>query len=105
MFTLSKLLKEKKALLLGIFFAVFSYSLHAQVTFRNTAAINMRDGEVTPILSNPYPSPIEVSGLSGIVTSVSVTLFEFSHTFPDAVDILLVAPDGKNTIILSDVGG
>lgn len=55
--------------------------------------------------ANPYPSIINVSGRTGVVTKVTVTLNGFSHTFPDDVDIMLIAPNGTNAIILSDVGG
>jgi hypothetical protein len=55
--------------------------------------------------ASPYPSTITVAGLSGTVTKVTVTLTNFSHTFPDDVDILLVGPTGANAIIMSDVGG
>jgi subtilisin-like proprotein convertase family protein len=55
--------------------------------------------------ATPYPSPLSVSGLSGTVSNLTVTLNSFSHAFPDDVDILLVAPGGQNAIIMSDVGG
>ncbi len=54
--------------------------------------------------ASPYPSVINVSGQTGVVTKVTVTLTGFSHTFPDDVDILLVAPNGTSAIIMSDVG-
>ena len=55
--------------------------------------------------SSPYPSPLTISGATGVVSSVSVTLNSLSHTFPDDIDILLVAPNGQNLLIMSDVGG
>ena len=55
--------------------------------------------------ASPYPSTIPVSGLTGTITNVTVTLNNFGHTFPDDVDILLVGPFGQNAIIFSDVGG
>jgi subtilisin-like proprotein convertase family protein len=54
--------------------------------------------------SLPYPSSINVSGLAGVTTKVTVTLNGFTHTFPDDVDILLVSPTGQTATILSDVG-
>lgn len=56
-------------------------------------------------VANQYPSTVNVSGRTGVVTKVTVALNGFSHTFPDDVDIMLVAPNGANAIILSDVGG
>jgi hypothetical protein len=70
-------------------------------TFTNANTINI-PGLGT---ASPYPSPIVVSGLAGTVGKVTVTLHNFSHGFPDDVDVLLVAPDGTNAIIMSDMGG
>lgn len=56
-------------------------------------------------IANPYPSTITVSGRTGVVTKVTVTLTNFSHSYPDDVDIMLVAPNGASAIIISDVGG
>ena len=67
----------------------------------NPSSITINPGGV----ASPYPSSISISGVSGTVASVSVTLNNLSHTFPDDVDILLVGPAGQNAIILSDVGG
>ena len=53
----------------------------------------------------PYPSSIEVSGLTGQVSNVRVTLFGVSHAFPDDIDVLLVAPDGRGVVLMSDAGG
>ncbi|HVE57257.1 MAG TPA: FG-GAP-like repeat-containing protein [Pyrinomonadaceae bacterium] len=55
--------------------------------------------------ANPYPSDIQLAGLTGLVTGVTVNLENFSHTSPDDVDILLVAPNGRKIVLMSDVGG
>ncbi len=65
--------------------------------------------------AGPYPSNIDVSGLSGTVTDVNVILHGFDcsgagplegqQAFPEDIDILLVGPSGANAVILSDVGG
>src|ERR1044071_2363174 len=55
--------------------------------------------------ATPYPSNITVSGQTGVITSMTVTLNNFAHAFPDDVDILLVGPGGQNAVIMSDVGG
>jgi Chitobiase/beta-hexosaminidase C-terminal domain len=52
----------------------------------------------------PYPSVIDISGLGGIVTNVAVTLWGITHTWAADLDFLLVGPNGKGTIILSDAG-
>ncbi|GFE68386.1 hypothetical protein [Chroococcus sp. FPU101] len=55
--------------------------------------------------ASPYPSTIFVSGMTGGITKVTVTLFGINHTFPDDIDVLLVGPSGQRTLLMSDVGG
>jgi subtilisin-like proprotein convertase family protein len=62
-------------------------------------------GTGTGAPSNPYPSNINISGISGTVTKVTATLHGFNHTFPGDVDILMVSPSGQKVILMSDVGG
>ncbi len=52
-----------------------------------------------------YPSAIAVSGLVGSVLKVTVSLQGLSHAGPDDLDILLVAPNGQNVLLMSDSGG
>jgi subtilisin-like proprotein convertase family protein len=67
-------------------------------TFSNTASITINNsGPATP-----YPSTINVSGMEGTISKVTVTLDGFSHTWPSDVDVMLVAPNGTNTILMSD---
>lgn len=62
-------------------------------------------GNGSPAPSSPYPSTVAVpSGMAPLV-AVKVNLFGFSHPSPRDVDILLVAPNGQQTILMSDVGG
>ncbi|WP_420111075.1 Ig-like domain repeat protein [Pseudactinotalea sp.] len=76
-------------------------------TFSNTASITIGSptevGEVQP--AAPYPSAIEVSGMTGAITEVSVTLHGLTHLFVNDMDVLLVAPSGANLVLMSDVGG
>lgn len=72
------------------------FSNAAAITIPSTGAI----GSATP-----YPSPITVSGLSGTIVDVNVTLTGYSHTFPDDVDVLLVGPLGQNVVLEADAGG
>jgi uncharacterized repeat protein (TIGR01451 family)/uncharacterized delta-60 repeat protein len=53
----------------------------------------------------PYPSSISITGATGFVSKVSLTLSNYSHSFPDDVDMLLVGPNGQGVVVLSDVGG
>jgi len=68
----------------------------------NPAAITIPDaGNATP-----YPSAINVSGLGGTVSNVTVTLRNLTHTWPADVDVLLVGPGGQKVLLMSDtVGG
>ncbi|MEO8042121.1 MAG: VCBS repeat-containing protein [Acidobacteriota bacterium] len=74
------------------------------VVFTNPASITVNDAAAIG-MGNPYPAPIAVSGLTGTVTNVTISLNTLNHTFPDDWDVLLVAPGGENLIVMSDVGG
>jgi subtilisin-like proprotein convertase family protein len=50
-----------------------------------------------------YPATVEVAGASGSVTDVDVHLDDFSHEYPEDVDLLLVGPQGQQATLLSDV--
>lgn len=52
----------------------------------------------------PYPSERNASGFNhGVILDVNLTLKNFSHTFPDDVDVML-SHRGKNRLVMSDVG-
>jgi hypothetical protein len=56
--------------------------------------------------ASPYPTTVVVSGLTGqVITDLNVTIKNLSHTQVQDVDILLVAPDGTNIVLMSDNGG
>jgi subtilisin-like proprotein convertase family protein len=84
-------------------------------TFSNSGAITINDSSAdcldtpgepspAPAAATPYPSQITVSGLTGTVTDVNVTVTGLSHTFPDDVGVLLVGPAGQSTILMADTG-
>jgi len=78
----------------------------SSVSLTNATAISIAaDVNPNPEALSPYPSNITVAGLTGTVNSVSVTINNFSHTFPDDIDMLLVSPDGRAFHFWSDVGG
>jgi hypothetical protein len=54
--------------------------------------------------AKPYPASIELQGVNGPITRVTVTLHEYWHQRPEDVDILLVGPGGEEFLILSDLG-
>lgn len=68
--------------------------------FTNAAAINIPDDGATGITST-----IAVSGMVGPISSVSVTLNNYTTPRPQQVDFLLVGPGGQKFILVSDVGG
>ena len=80
--------------------------LHATTTrrFENTETrLGFIDGVGTVATS----STIEVSGLTGAVVDVDVNLIGISHG-PDHsqdMDVLLIGPEGRTALILSDVAG
>lgn len=53
----------------------------------------------------PYPSSAAVSGLSGTITDVNVTITGFTHSWARDVDVLLVGPAGQSVVLISDCGG
>ncbi len=69
--------------------------------FSNPASITINDDAA----ATPYPSSINVAGLTGNVVDVNVTIEDFNHTFPDDVAIVLVGPSGANTLLTANNGG
>lgn len=53
----------------------------------------------------PYPSSIQVTGVSGIVTNLTVTLPSLSHFAPVNLRLLLVGPNGQAVMLMSGAGG
>ncbi|MGE0128799.1 MAG: Ig-like domain repeat protein [Blastocatellales bacterium] len=74
-------------------------------TFCNTGAITISDTALPPTAATPYPSKIFVSGIPGLITKVTLSLENLTHTNPDDVDILLVGPGGQKFVVMSDAGG
>lgn len=73
----------------------------APVDFANSAYLALNDAG-TP--TSPYGSTIPVTGMTGVISHLSVTLSGFSSNLPNGVDVLLVDPMGKGVILMSDVG-
>lgn len=52
-----------------------------------------------------YPAEIKVGGLPrGKIEKVTITIRDFFHGEPGKVDMMLVAPNGRGAIFMSDVG-
>ncbi len=80
----------------------------AQTTFSNAASIGLED----PAVSTPpvaaaatlYPSPITVSGLTGTISNITVTLSGLSYQYSEDVGALLVGPTGSALSLFTAVG-
>lgn len=80
-------------------FAAIASPAFAGTTFTNTAPIAVVDGGETS-------SMINVTGLSGNVTNMTVTLSGLSHTYPDDLVFgLLNENTGVGLVLMSGVGG
>jgi subtilisin-like proprotein convertase family protein len=77
----------------------------AATSFSNPNVITINDVTTAITPATPYPSTIDVTGLTGVVTNIKVTLTGLSHTSPADLDILLVNPNGANIKLMSDAGG
>ena len=71
----------------------------ATLTYTNTTPTGLFDNTfVTSI--------INISGLNGqLITGVSMTVLGLEHNWLRDLDILLVAPDGRNLMVMSDMMG
>ena len=75
-------------------------------TFANGGAIAIPgNGSASSGPAGPYPSAIQVSGFKKArIRDVNLTLRGFTHEFPRDVDFFLVAPNGRNAVVMSDAG-
>lgn len=55
--------------------------------------------------ASPYPLTRQVSALDGTIASVDVHLFGLTHTYPDDLDVVLVGPNGRAVMLMSDACG
>jgi hypothetical protein len=60
-------------------------------------------GEVGP--AAPYPSSLAISGLSGTVTNVRVTIIGYTSSSPQDTDIVITGPNGQKVMLMSDACG
>ena len=78
-------------------------------TFSNPAPITVpaagNAGANAP--AAPYPSEIAVTGLTGTVTDVNVTLNDYSHEFSGDTHVVLVPPGstGQTILLMAGAGG
>ncbi len=86
---------------------VLGATVNSTQTFSNPAPILIPAGApgITTGPAAPYPSTINVAGVTDTVSKVTVTLKNMNHTFPDDIDVLLVGPGGQKLLLMSDAGG
>jgi uncharacterized delta-60 repeat protein/uncharacterized repeat protein (TIGR01451 family) len=87
--------------------ALFNFTLGQSANrFASPSAILINDSPHygTPGTATPYPAVINVSGLAGLVSKVTVTLTNLNHTWPNDIDILLVSPTGQNSYLMAKCG-
>lgn len=75
-------------------------------SYTNSTRIEIRDGTADgqPVAATNYPANISVSGIAGAVSKVTATLRNMNHGYPEDIDILLVSPELRNVMLMSDVG-
>ena len=77
----------------------------ASFNFFNPEGLGPSGGAGTIGPATSFPSSTLVSGLSGSVTKVTVTLLRFGAGRPDDVDALLISPEGEQVVLMSDACG
>jgi len=88
----------------GLFLGPVSFDFvlgRQNIPFQNANPITINDNTT----ATPYPATLTISGVSGPVNRLTVTLHGLSHNFPDDIDILLVGPNGARVMLMSDAGG
>ncbi|NDJ61241.1 MAG: hypothetical protein GYB67_08960 [Chloroflexi bacterium] len=53
----------------------------------------------------PYPSTVNVQNQFGLIQDVNLQLNGLTHSFPDDIEMLLVAPNGRDAIVMADACG
>lgn len=89
----------------GAVYLTINPAANPSAQFCNSLPIEISALGGTAGKADPYPSNISVSGMSGVISNVSVTLNNFQHDVAEEVDILLVSPTGQKFILVSDIGG
>jgi uncharacterized protein YegP (UPF0339 family) len=85
----------------------FAFDLGLQVPSGLSTTLANNASVLVPVggPASPYPSTIDVSGMTGRVSRVRVGLHGVNHGYPDDIDVLLVAPGGQGAVLMSDAGG
>ena len=87
-----------------------SSNTSTSASFCNTSTLTIENNANGPTDGSPYPFQITASGMSGAISSVSVTLNGYtsaSGTPPEDAALMLVSPDGNHALTFfgGDCGG
>ncbi len=80
--------------------AALSASAAGTIDVSNNSGVDIPDVS----LASPYPSTIDVSGVPGNVSKVTVTLHDLTHTCPSDLNIMLEAPNGSTVWLAAQSG-
>ena len=77
----------------------------ASTTFSDTSSISLANPTSTAAQpAGTYPAPITVSGLTGTISDVTVTLTGIDYSFSQDLGVLLVSPSGAALSLFTGVG-
>jgi uncharacterized repeat protein (TIGR01451 family) len=79
----------------------FTFAAPSSGAFASADAIVIPDHGA----ASPYPAQLNVSGVTGLTSKVTVTLNGVSHAFPSDVSAVLVNPAGASVLLMSHCGG
>src|SRR6185369_9017302 len=81
--------------------AAFPYIVGSSTKiFYNPTAITINDNTN----ASPYPSGIAVSNVGTYLIKATVTLTNMNHPSPKDINVLVVAPNQKDTLLMSHAG-
>ena len=72
----------------------------AQLTFSNLGSVAIPGVGV----ANPYPSTISISGTTGTITGIRITLLGLTHSQTDDIAALITGPQGQTTLLFDGAG-
>ena len=89
------------AFVVAIGVAVVAPGAAGASSFSNPSAISI-PAQTT---ASPYPSTISVTGVPGSVVNARATISGISHDTPADLEVLLVAPGGRKTVLMAQACG
>lgn len=79
-----------------------SYTFSLATTLEQTNSAYIVIPTIGP--ATPYPSVVNVSGLSGIISKTVATVHGLYHTFPSDIEAILVSPAGQAVALMANAG-